>query len=501
LLRVEQYERIRRMVRVEGFSEREVARRLGHSRKTVRKALVHSSPPGYRRKGPVGRPVIDPFRSIIDAWMEEDQGRPRKQRHTARRIWERLCSEYGFGGSASAVRRYVADVGRRCGEVFFPLAFEPGEEAQVDWGDGWVVENGVLKKVHFFCMRLCYSGASFVYPYERMTLEALLDGHVRAFAFFRGVPRRLAYDNLKTVVITVGRGRQRRLTRKFVELRSHYLFSTRFCNVGAAHEKGHVENLVKHVQRTFLTPLPEGTGRADLIAHLMEGCRGDLQRVSGRDRRPIGELLAVERARMLPVPAERFEACRMQSTFADKQGLVRFDKVSYSVPVRYAYHACVVKGFVDRVEIHVPDGCIARHERSDREDEYVLDWRHYVPLLERKPGGLHNGRPFQGEPWGEPLAAMRRELEYRLGGEGTKRFVRILLLFAQYPETQVQQAVHTCVRRGAFSDEAVHSLLAYQPPRRIGHLDLSSRPALAAVGSRPRPASVYGALCAPEVAP
>ena len=139
---MKQYERIRRMVLVEGLSIREVSRRLKHSRKSVKKALVYSSPPGYRRKQERAKPVIDPVRSVIDAWMEEDQRRPRKQRHTGERIYQRLRDEYGYRGTAATVRRYVAWRRRYQGEVFFPLSFEVGEEAQVDWGEGWVIENG-----------------------------------------------------------------------------------------------------------------------------------------------------------------------------------------------------------------------------------------------------------------------------------------------------------------------------------------------------------------------
>ena len=252
---MDDYERIRRLVLVDGVSQREVARRLNHSRKTIRKALEHSKPPGYRRTHPVGRPIIHTVEHIIKAWLEEDKLRPRKQRHTAQRIYERLCDEHDFSGSYSAVRRFIQKHHATTGEVYFPLSFDPGEEAQVDWGEGRFFERGVERKVYMFCLRLCHSGVSFVYPYERMTQEALLDGHVRAFEYFGKVPRRLAYDNLKAAVITVGRGQERVLTEKFKELRSQYLFDTRFCNVARGNEKGHVENLVKWSQRNLLTPL------------------------------------------------------------------------------------------------------------------------------------------------------------------------------------------------------------------------------------------------------
>jgi len=221
MLTVAHYLQIRRKVVLEGKSQRQVAKELGHSRKTVAKALKHSSPPGYRRKSPLKRPKIDPFKKIIDTWLEMDVKRHRKQRHTAQRIYERLRDEYDFEGSASAVRRYVAYQKETTGEVFFPLQFDPGEEFQVDWGKATCVICGVERKVCLFCVRLCHSTASFVRAYEQEKQESLADGHVRAFEFFKGVPRRGAYDNMKTAVISIKKGRERELNKQFVELASH----------------------------------------------------------------------------------------------------------------------------------------------------------------------------------------------------------------------------------------------------------------------------------------
>jgi transposase len=499
VLWVDHYEVIRRTVNVEGLSQREAARRLGHSRKTVRKALDHSTPPGYRRTSEIARPAIDPVKHIINAWLEEDTKRPRKQRHTGERIWQRLRDEHGFEGSASAVRRYLADLHETQGEVFFPLCFDPGEEAQVDWGEGWYIENGLELKVFLFCMRMCHSGASFVYPYERMTQEALLDGHVRAFEFFGKVPRTLAYDNLKAVVISIGKGQDRELTSRFKDLRSHYLFEARFCNAASGNEKGHVENLVKWAQHNILTPLPVVTGLEQLAEHCLSECRKDLTRPTTRSDQARGEVLEVERPSMLPLPARAFDAYKPDESKASQQSLVRFDRNDYSVPVAYAHHACAIKGYVDRVEICVRDQTVAVHERCYEKQKYVLEYQHYIPLLETKPGGIHHARPFKGEPWGEDFARMRRELEYRYGSAGTKQFVKVLLLFTNYPEQSVKAAVVECVRRCAFSEGAVRSALAYLPVRSINPINLAHCPELAAIECPARPASVYQALCGEAV--
>ena len=498
MLTVDDYELIRRKHFVDGLSGRAIAKELGHSRKTVAKAIANPVPPGYRLSGPRERPAIEEYRTWIDAWLEEDAARPRKQRHTAQRIYERLRDEQTYGGSASSVRRYVASRKRYRGEVFFPLHFAPGEEAQVDWGEAAVIEGTVERKVQLFCMKLCHSHAVFVRAYERANLESFLDGHVRAFAFFGGVPRRIAYDNLKSAVVFVGRGRERRLNRRFVELRSWYLFDSRFCNVAKGNEKGHVENLVKRSQRTFLTPLPQVQDLDELNVKLSRDSLAELDRTDreGQSHRTLWE---AEKSFLLPLAAEPFAACREQSTIVDKQSLMQFDDHFYSAPVRWAYHPCVLKGFVDRVEISCEHQVVAVHRRSYGPGRFVLEPRHYLPLLERKPGALDQARPFQGDPWGEEFALLRRELEYRAGDEGTRQFIRVLLLLIEHPEDEVRQAVSLCVRQRAFSVEAVVTAMRNEPmppPRR--RLDLGHRPELADVGDGIRPTNLYDQLASTD---
>ena len=494
MLTVVDYELIRRKHFVDGESARSIAKELGHSRKAVTKALAHAVPPGYRQTKPRAKPAIDAYRGIIDGWLESDATRPRKQRHTARRVFERLRDEHGFTGSECTVRRYVASRKPQPTDVFVPLVFGPGEEAQVDWGEAVVIVNGRERKVQLFCMRLGHSRHAFVRAYERADMESFLDGHVRAFEFFGGVPRRLAYDNLKSAVVRVGRGRDRRLNERFLGLRSWYLFDTRFCNVESGNEKGHVENLVKRAQRTFLTPLPEVTGLDELNAKLADDCRRELKRTNAAGR-SFAELFAEERERLLPLAAERFPACAQRSTHVDKQSLVQFDNHYYSAPVRWAYHPCVVRGFVDRVEIICDHQCVATHARSYADDPYVFDPLHYVPVLEHKPGVLDHGRPFQGDPWGEDFRLLRRELEYRLGSQGTRQFIRVLMLLTAHPVPDVRSAVSSCVARRIFSVDAIVASLRDDPlPSPSHRLDLAHHPELAAVGDGVRPTSIYDAV-------
>jgi len=506
MLTVEHYELIRRRHFLDGMSVRAIASELGHSRKTVAKALRHALPPGYRRAQPAACPVMGKFGAIVDAWLAMDRQRPVKQRHTAQRIWERLREEYGFAGSSSTVRRYVAKTRATGQEVFMPLAFEPGEEAQVDWHEGWVIERGQQRKVQFFCMRLCYSKASFVRAYERADLVSFLDGHVHAFAYFGGLVRRLAYDNLKSAVIQVKHGRERRLNSRFLELRSWYVFDSRFCSPGRGNEKGDVENLAKRSERQYLTPLPEVGSLAELNEHLLDGCRRDLALAGPRPYgdRTRGQLLEQEQSCLRGLPASAFEACQRISTTIDKRSLVTAETNSYSAPVRWAHHRVAVKLFVGRVELWCEHQCVATHDRSYEKGQFILDPMHYLNLLRTKPGSLDNARAFKGmfdgasAQWGCDLDLLRRELEYRYGGEGTKKFIGVLLLFTEYEHDQVRQAVHRCVSRRAFSDEAVLGVLRHQPSGPTHRLDLSHRPELTMVGDGIRPAAIYDGLCVPE---
>lgn len=505
MLTVDHYELIRRKVLIDGKSQRAASRELGHSRKTVKKALKNPVPPGYRRLEPRPKPVIEPVKGIIEAWLEEDKQRPPKQRHTAYRIYERLRDEYDFLGNPSTVRRYVAEVNGRGKEAFFPLSFDPGEEAQVDWHEGWVYENGELVKKQFFCMRLCYSKAEFVCSYNKANLESFLDGHIRAFLYFGGVPKRIAYDNLKSAVTKVGKGRERKLNKKFREFRSWYLFDSRFCNIARGNEKGDVENLAKRSQRTYLTPVPHITSLDQLRDDLVAQCKKSLDLPGPRPYTDKSrcELLDEEKGFFLPLPPKQFEACRQVSTIADKYSLVRLDTNSYSVPVRWAHHPCVVKGYVDKVEIFADHQLLATHRRSYRKDQFILEPEHYISLLERKPGGLHNALAFKGNPWGKDMDIMRKELEYRDPEGGTRRFIDILLMTQQgYSLSEVVNAVSICVKRRSFNSDSVLHTLGNDPIERRSpnHLDLSEHPELASVIGGIRSLSIYDSLYQKEAA-
>jgi transposase len=275
MFEVEIYGRVRRAVRVEGRSQRAVAREFGLSRDTVRKMLVYAVPPGYRRQQPTRRPKLGPWLGVIDAILNDDRQRPVKQRHTAKRIFERLKEEHGFTGGYTIVKDYVRAATLRSQEMFVPLV-HPAGEAQVDFGEELVVIAGVEQKAHYLAMGLPHSDDCFVAAFSAETTEAFLEGHVRAFAYFGGVPTRILYDNTKIAVAKILGGEQRQRTRTFSELQSYYLFADKFGRPAKGNDKGKVEGLVGYARRNFMVPIPRVSSWKELNAHLEQQCMDGL---------------------------------------------------------------------------------------------------------------------------------------------------------------------------------------------------------------------------------
>src|SRR5271155_2860475 len=301
------YGRVRYAVQIEGISRREAARRFGIDPRTVAKMLSFSVPPGYRRSRPPARPKLDPFVGVIDRLLEGDKGRPGKQRHTSKRIFERLRDEHGYGGGLTIVKDYVLTQRQRQREVFVPLRHDPGH-AQADFGEALAVIGGVERKIHFFAMDLAHSDAGFVQAYPAETTEAFCAGHVAAFDFFGGVPRSILYDNTRIAVARIlGDGRRQR-TRVFGELQSHYLFADRFGRPGKGNDKGKVEGLVGYVRRNFLVPVPRATSFEALNAKLLDDChRRHGDRLRGHAE-TIGERLARDLAVFQSLPPTPYDA-------------------------------------------------------------------------------------------------------------------------------------------------------------------------------------------------
>ena len=299
---------IRRRVLVDGLSKRAACRAYNIHWDTLKKILEHAEPPGYRRTVPRPRPTLDPFLPVIHQIIKDDKKAPRKQRHTARRIFERLRDEYGYTGGLTVVKEAVAAGRLHSAEVFVPLAHRPGE-AQVDFGQAEVTLDGQTTTVALLVMTLQYSDSTFVCAFPRECTEAFLEGHVRAFAFFGGVPRRISYDNSKIAVAQITGSRDRKVTDAFLRLKSHHLFEDHFCLVRRPNEKGHVETLIGFARRNFLVPVPVVHGGLEsLNADLQRRCREDLTRRLWGKPTSKAERLAEEQVALLALPSEAFVA-------------------------------------------------------------------------------------------------------------------------------------------------------------------------------------------------
>ena len=500
VLKMEHFELIRRMVEVEGLSRREVARRLGHSRKTIEKALQNAAPLPYTLSQPRRRPKLQSFTGLIQAWLKSDETAPRKQRHTATRIYERLRDEHEFVGSRRAVSDLVRDLRAQHNpvDVFCPIEHPVGGEIQIDWGEATAIFNSQPTKVMIFCARLAYSKATFVRAYHRDDLVSFLDAHVWMLEQLGGVPKCLAYDNLKSAVIKVYPGHNRDLNRRFAEMRSHYLFETRFCNVASGNEKGHVENSVKRMQRSFMTPVPQVASIDELNEHLTACCRRDLNRIDAATGRSYGEMYLQEKATFRPLPQVPFSASTSQPCRVDRRSTVPSERSRYSVPISFACKPVVVRSFVDRIEVIHQDQIVARHKRAEP-GEWLLELEHYLPLLDRKPGLLSSGKPFRESQWNANQQLFRRELEFRLGSDGTRQFINVVLLAKQYAWKDVCKAIDACVAYRAFDEQAVRLELQRQTDKQstqlpLPGLDLDHRPELRQTSNGCRDLNCYDQL-------
>jgi transposase len=496
---VETYAAVRRFVFIEGKSRREAARVFGLSRDTVAKMCRYSAPPGYVRTKAPERPKLGPLVPVIDAILEADKTAPPKQRHTAKRIFERLRDEHGFAGGYTVVKDYVRLARTRSREVFVPLAHPPGH-AQVDFGECVAVIGGVRMKLHVFCFDLPHSDACFIKAYAAETTEAFLDGHVSAFAFFGGVPLSILYDNLKIAVAKILGDGGRRRTQAFTELVSHFLFDDRFGRPGKGNDKGKVEGLVKFSRANYLTPVPHAASIDALNTRLAERCLARQNERASRHEPTIGERLVADRATLRELPATPFEPCHKCATKVSSLSLVRYRTNDYSVPTRYGFRDVLVKAFVDEVIIFCDGVEIARHARSYARDHFVFEPRHYLALLEQKPSALDQAAPLQDWALPQTLQHLRRLLESRMGKRGKREFIQVLRLTEVFPETVVIGAALDAIRLNAIGFDAVKQLVVARVENRPARLDLSAYPYLPSPSVKTTSPADYLALVSTEAA-
>jgi len=373
---------VRRAVLADGMSRRDAAEKFKLNFRTIQKILAHVEPPGYRRTELREKPRIGRFIPVIHAILEADKQSHRKQRHTGRKIFERLRDEHGYTGGITVVRDEIRRYKQRSAEVFMPLSHPPGC-AQFDFGQARAVYRGRPVKVMFCVMSLPYSDAIFCQAFPRECTETFQEGHRRAFEFFGGVPSRISYDNSKIAVAGIVGRRGRTPTAEFLRLQSHYLYGHHFCLVRCPNEKGHVENLVTYSRRNFMVPVPVFDDFEAFNQKLADDCRQDLERKLRGKLGPKSELLEDDRRAMRSLPPGPFEARRIENRKVNTLSLVRFNRNDYSVPTKYAHREAIVIGSIDQVRIVVDMRVVAEHVRDWEAENVRYDPLHYLGLLQK----------------------------------------------------------------------------------------------------------------------
>ena len=422
-------------------------------------------------------PLADPFIGIIDRILEEDKDRPKKQRHTSKRIFERLRDEYGFTGKITIVKDYICGVRQRRREMFVPLTHPPGH-AQVDFGEALAVIGGVERKIHFLAMSLPHSDACFVKAYPGETTEAFCDGHVSGFSFFGGVPRSILYDNTRIAVARILGDGKRQRTRVFSELRSHYLFEDRFGRPGKGNDKGKVEGIVGYCRRNFLAPMPRFRNFDDLNTHLEACCaKRWAEQLRGHDQ-TVGERLERDRAVLQRLPAIAYDACDKRPGRVSSLSLVRYRGTDYSVPTRFGHCEVLVRGYVHEVVISCAAEVIARHPRSYEQEDFVFDPLHYLSLLEQKTNALDQAAPLAGWLLPPVFGDLRRLLEARMGKAGKREYVQVPRLIESFSLDDVRAAISEALERGVIGFDAVKHLVLCRIEKRPPRLNLLAHPYL-----------------------
>jgi transposase len=490
---MEFWKNVRRQVLTGELSQRAALKQYGLGWHTLKKILTHDEPPGYRQRQPRTKRKLEPFLPVIRQILEDDRQAPRKQRHTAHRIFERLRDEHGYTGGETVVKDAVRAWKLSHQEVFLPLSHPPGE-AQVDFGEATIRLAGQETKVALFVMTLPYSGAIFIQAFPRECTETFLEGHRRAFEYFGGVPRRISYDNSAIAVIEVLQGRERKLTKEFLRLQSHYLFQEHFCLVRRANEKGHVERLLGFARRKFLVPVPQVDSLETLNQQLLEGCRLDLEDRTRGKPAPKRELLCEDQAAFLPLPTQSFEARWIDEGTATSESLVRFDTNDYSVPVRYAHRKLIVVATVEEVRLVYQDRLVARHRRSWDRERTFFEPVHYLALLERKPGGFDHARPLEHWDLPECYALLRRRLEADDPRHGTRSFIRVLRLLEKFSLPQLTAAVEYALDIDVIDADSIRTIIEHRSDQPVPLFPLDGRPHLAHVRIEATNLSAYQAL-------
>jgi transposase len=454
MLTVFQYGEIRRAHR-DGMSIREIARTFHHSRQKIRQVLAEGEPRPYTRTQPPLAPVLGPFHGIIDAILAEDEKAPPKQRHRATQIFRRLRDEQGYRGSYDQVRRYVGQHRRDRRETFIPLAHDPGQRLEADFGHIYVDFPDGRKQVPVLVTVWSYSNYPFVMAMPSERTEAILAGMVEAFNFFACVPHEVWWDNPRTVASQIFSGRERRVNERYAALASHYAFDPLFCMPARGNEKPYAETRVRVMQQQWATPVPRVANLDELNALFRARCLDEAKRTVAGYSESIGQRSERDRAAAVALPGHPFDACVLQPGQVDKYQTVRFDRNRYSVPRACAFQTVMVKGYIDRIEVVAGGDVVARHQRSYGRDEQILDPLHYLAALGRRPAALDHAPVLRDWQLAACFTQLREALDKRHGKAAQRQFARVLQLLGEHPMQRVQAVIEVCLAKGEIDAERI----------------------------------------------
>ncbi len=464
---MELFEQIRRAYDSGVGTIQGVAREFGVHRRLVREALGSAVP---MERIPSARPRlrVEPVSAFVDAILEGDRRAPRKQRHTAHRIYDRIRAEMPDCGIAeSTVRRLVRERKAALGvvrrETFVPQSYDWGSEAQVDWYEAVAEIDGSRETLQVFVMRSMASGGAFHRAYRRGTQQAFLEAHALGFAYFGGVFQRLRYDNLGAAVKRVLRGTRREETARFVAFRSHWRYNAVFCTPGEGHEKGGVESEVGRFRRAHWVPLPRARDLADLNQQLLAACRADEDRTVDRRVQSVGAAMAVERPYLLALADEPFDVTEVSFPTVTNLGCVTVKTNAYSVPVPAGTTVRAQLSADVLVLWHGGRG-VARHERCYGRQQEILDLEHYLDVLAYKPGALAGSTPLAqwraAGRWPDSYDRFWARLSERHGQQdGTKEMIGLLRLGRRHGQEQLRVAIERALTMGCHDGGAVRYLL------------------------------------------
>lgn len=475
--KVELFEEIRREYEFGVGTIKGVARKLNVHRRMVREAIENATPP-LRKKVEQRRSKIGAYASVIDGILEQDRRAPRKQRHTAHRIWERLRAEVpGLDVCERSVRQYVQkrkhELGLATRETYVPQSYDWGAEAQVDWYEAWAELGGEPVKLQVFAMRSMASGGAFHRAYFRATQQAFLEAHELGFEYFGGVFRRLRYDNLSAAVKKVLRGSRREETARFIAFRSHWRFASEFCTPAEAHEKGGVEGEAGYFRRNHWVPVPRARDLQELNKKLVEACRQDENRQIAGKPMPVGAGMLAEREHLLSMAEPRFDLAEVSFPVVDSLGCARVRTNAYSVPLK-AGTEVQAKLYSTYLELWHEGRCVARHERCYSRQQQILDLEHYLDVLEKKPGALAGSKPLeqwrQAGRWPDSFDHLWTGLMKRHGKQsGTRQMIEVVKLGRQHGYSRLREAVELALESGSHDACAIRYLMAaaQSPPTEL----------------------------------